>query len=389
MAEGFSTENVGAVMPQSGNDTGSTGAPSSTPATWSPAAPAGHASGAEPAPLGDFGDYNLLKISQSIFGAEHEDDPKMPGQEPQQQEQAQQPPQAPPVNPEMQERITGLETDLKGWTELGKLEQVQQDVRLVDSLFSETPVNFWAQLHGNNPEMVINVLDAAIEAWPNFFLDALAMRGHIDMGDLQYIPEQHRQLYQTLPMSIREELLQLDDETLNWRMDQYAKAAERDRGLEQQQQQEKARAEQARQEKAVQLRDHVRESVRVSALNSLGADLQVTGDAKVDSEISDMLWSYFEEKVCTAPQSERRLKELYQAMDRGDKKTAMRLSGTFASRINQAIKGFLGRLGAVTQVAAAAPAPAGAQPLPADQMPANAGSFSDENLTRLSREIFG
>jgi hypothetical protein len=402
----FSSGDTGAVTTQTGGDVGggapstggySGGAPASAPsapATWSPAPQAGHASGPEPSAPGDFGDYNLLKISESIFGRGHEDDPKIPGQE-------QQPMQEPPAHVQMREHIKGLEGDLNTWKQLG----VEPDValsalQLGNSLFSENPTDFWAQMHQANPDQLISVLDSAIAAWPDFFVDALMNAGYIsaaDLADLSQINPEHRDIFKSLPASERQALWQADEESRNFRLNEMSRSQAMDQHL-------RARAQHERQQAQQKLGNDVRTAALEGIKAQIGEKLKPTGDAGIDGELGEMALSWAENAVVTDQRFAPVMANLNAAIEKGDMRTAMSLIPVLQAAAATKIQGFLQKLAPVFQnhhnyIAQGrkngngrveAPVGGGGRSNQGPgELPANAGDFADENIMKISREIFG
>ncbi|HEU0179434.1 MAG TPA: hypothetical protein VFV58_34820 [Blastocatellia bacterium] len=390
MSESFDGQGA-ASAPDAGSSGGNVGGASQaagTPASQPPAGGGslngGNSPYAPPSVPGDFDEERLLSYSRQIFGEGHEDAPVFPGKD-----------QAKPEGEEPAPLPPEIQADLNKWQGLGEYDQVKDRLGLVNYFFSENPKDLWEGLRGADVDRVADLLDAAIDAWPQYFVEAL-QRGNqlpqVASVELSVLDPRHHEVYGLLTPQERYEIQMEEDPDRQYHLlESRLKELERDRMIDDHEKQFQQQRDQERQEKSQGLTNTVRDSVKHGVINSLAGRLNLTGDKAVDGEIGEALWTWAENVIVADPVNQRALTQLHAALARLDEREARRLALPLQAKVTKLIGGFLDRLGATGQGPApqvqAAPAQKTAARQSADEP--RPGDFDDRSLRKMSRSIFG
>ena len=331
-----------------------------------------------------------------------------------------------PAVPQLRAHAQGLEADLNNWKQLGGFEQVKSDVGLVNAMFSETPRDFWAQLHQQSPDTVAAVINAAIGAWPDYMVDALQKRGlipsqaspanvnaqfqtatptAIDQTELIGIDQKYHEIYPLLPASERFQLQQDDAETRNWKLEQYWKSAQHDRSIADQQRQLDEGKEAQYQQQIQKLAGDFRNTVWSGLEQQLADKLKPTGNPQIDGALSKVVRTWAEIATAQDAAAQGVLGQLNQAIDRMETRKAFSLAAPVQGHAARLVGEFLDTLAPVFQVyhsylrsqrqngsdRVEPPIPGTTTPNLQNngQLPAGAGNFDADNLRNYSRQIFG
>lgn len=303
--------------------------------------------------------------------------------------------------------------------ELGGLDVVAQSAQMVNAIFSENPTDFWSSLYQESPEATARLVDTVLATWPEYIARKaqemnLIPRGTaepapasspIDPARLEAIPEQHRDLYRSLPDEVREEIDLMGDQARDFTLSQYAKAEAAERQAQEAQRGVEAQRQQQLQQAQHSLAEDLRKAVWSGVEKQLSDKLKFTGEAKTDEMLVNMFRVFAEHELSSDPSVQPISAKTWEHVEKLERRQALGMAaqlqaqaanriGAYVTTLNKVFDGYrrflesqrneatnrreapMGTGNAFTQTGNRA-------------LPANAGEFNAENLRAISRQIFG
>ncbi len=324
----------------------------------------------------------------------------------------------------LRQAYRALENDIKPVREiattvetLGGLDVVRQSTEMVNSIFSETPQNFWASLAGESPQATANLIDQVFTLWPDYIVGKVQEMGlipqsqapaaqstAIEPAELEKIPQQFHDLYKALPAATREGLQYATEEERNFNLSQFAKADAAEKASQQALQAVQQQQQEAVQKQKESLFNDVGKATWAGVESQLGEKLKLSGDPEIDGLLVSMMRNLAENELVNDPAIKPLADKMAEHIDKLERRQAIGLAANLQAHGANRITKYINTLNKVfdgyrrfqasqrNEATGRIEPPQGGGNQQQNQsrtLPPNAGQFDKENLRQISRNIFG